>query len=343
MLSAIQKLKNDLQKQFPSLSLGSEIPPIKFTPTGNVGMDYLLGGGLPSGQLIELWGQTHVGKSTLALAMAKCVQAEGKFVYILDSEHCITPGYLSRAGIDQNLCFVLKASSLDRALEFYQTVLRDPEKYQCGAFIFDTIAALQPEASTEKISDKADSHLMASAARMWSNHRSILIDLAASAGVTVICVNHEMATLTMYGPATARPGGKTIPQSSSLHIHIKGTGKKLHDDVAKLPDYEGCSVEVTVEKSRFGSNKFVTFLDLKADGSGYDPYSPVVRLCKMYGIAEGDNRNYSNIPSGKDFSEITKVQGFSGFYNYLKDNENGQSCIEYLRLKILDAALSTDK
>jgi len=45
----------------------SEIPPTEFYPCGIPAVDEFLGGGLPAGRIIELYGPESIGKTTLAL------------------------------------------------------------------------------------------------------------------------------------------------------------------------------------------------------------------------------------------------------------------------------------
>jgi recombination protein RecA len=49
-----------------------------FLPTGSVSLDRTLGGGMPKGKMIEVWGGPHGGKSTLALSTGAELLARNK-------------------------------------------------------------------------------------------------------------------------------------------------------------------------------------------------------------------------------------------------------------------------
>ncbi len=57
-----------------------------FLPTGAAGLDEMLGGGLPTSGLIELFGEKATGKSVLCLQTASATAGAGKNVLIVDTE-----------------------------------------------------------------------------------------------------------------------------------------------------------------------------------------------------------------------------------------------------------------
>lgn len=328
MSLTVAQIKAKLEKKFIGTCSGTTIPEVNFLPTGHIAFDYFLGGGLPESKLIEIFGNTHTGKSTLALNMAKAVQDAGKLIYIIDSERSIQDDYLKRAGVDPELTIINRVSSLDEALEFYQTVLSSPDEFNCGAFIFDTVKGLQTQTFREKISNAADASEMAASARVWSTHRSILTDLADFSKATVIFVNHQMKSLSPYASAVPdRPGGGTIPQICSVSLQLKGHGRKLADDLKSFTEFTGTSVDVHVIKSRFKTLGLQTTIDLT--NSGYDKITTLIRLAKIYNLISNKGAWYNiSLPVGEDH----RAQGFSGVYAYL----NGQPEVcEFLRVQIL--------
>jgi recombination protein RecA len=320
-MSTAAEIQQRLKKKFPELVTGSTIPPVNFIATGFVGFDYLMGGGLPQGRIIELVGATHTGKSIAALTMVAPLTRQGKIVYICDSENSIDHSYLVRAGIDPDYVVIRNTGSLNKALEFYQTVLSEPEIYNPGAFIFDTIKGFQPDASIDKLQDNAGAALMASAARVWSQHHGILIDLAMSSGAVVFGCNHIMTNLSPYAGPTSKPGGGTFPQISSLCLAIKGKGRKLDDDLKGLgEDYPGfMSVDIVVEKSRFGTLGRSITVDILP--TGYDNLTTLIRLAKSEGLIKATGAWYLLHLPGGDY----KCQGLAATYKYLGENPQAVS------------------
>ncbi|HEY0073715.1 MAG TPA: ATPase domain-containing protein, partial [Abditibacteriaceae bacterium] len=76
------------------------------TPTGSLSLDLALGGGLPRGRLIEIFGVEGGGKTTLTLhVVAECQKAGGICAFI-DAEHALDPKYAEALGVDIENLFV---------------------------------------------------------------------------------------------------------------------------------------------------------------------------------------------------------------------------------------------
>lgn len=313
------------------VTTGNNIPPTEFISTGHIGFDYVLGGGLPVGKLIEIYGDTHVGKSTMALAIAKAAQSIGKNIFIVDGEDSITQGYLGRVGLDVNRVVHTNVTSLNTALKFYREVLADPE-CNCGVFIFDTVASLKTDSATEKLEDDAGAALMATEARVWSSNRAALQELAANTGTSVIFTNHQMTSLSPYAPAAPRGGGKTIPQICSVAIKLIGSNKKAADDLKSLSNVEQLgSVTIRVEKSRFKTFGYEVIVDLDKQNGGYVEVTSLIRLAKLYKLMTGGAWHTVNLPNG----ETERCHGLNGAIEFLQNNPNVQ---DYLKAEILREA-----
>ena len=62
-------------------------------PTGFVSLDHALGGGLPRGRIVELFGPSSSGKTTLALQVVARLRRSGSTAAWLDAEHSFDPAY----------------------------------------------------------------------------------------------------------------------------------------------------------------------------------------------------------------------------------------------------------
>jgi recombination protein RecA len=70
------------------------------TPTGSLSLDLALGGGLPRGRLIEIFGAEGGGKTTLALHVVAEAQKAGGICAYIDAEHSLDPQYARSLGVD---------------------------------------------------------------------------------------------------------------------------------------------------------------------------------------------------------------------------------------------------
>jgi recombination protein RecA len=297
------------------VAAGDNLEPVELKSTGSLALDYLCGGGVPLGRIIEIYGATHTTKSLLTLTLANAIATDG-FIYIVDSENSIDEDYLRRAGVDPAKAIILQTASINKALAFYHTILSQPDQYRPAAFIFDTVKGLQPETALSKIEENPEAALMASAARVWSAQHGVLVDLAREANVAVFCVNHVMTNLSPYASPVSKPGGNTIPQIASLSLHIKGKGKKPSEDLSKMPpDYPVImSVEIECMKSRFCAFGRQATIDLLP--TGYDLLIQIIRLGKQAGIINGTAGRYSIELDGVE--EPFKAHGLPALYSALQ-------------------------
>src|ERR671933_889307 len=68
--------------------------------TGAITLDLALGGGLPKGRVIEIYGPESSGKTTLALHAVAQVQKNGGVAAFVDAEHALDPTYSAALGVD---------------------------------------------------------------------------------------------------------------------------------------------------------------------------------------------------------------------------------------------------
>ena len=67
-------------------------------PSGSIGLDIALGGGIPRGRIIEIYGPESSGKTTLCLQIVAEAQKAGGVCAFIDMEHALDPEYASKIG-----------------------------------------------------------------------------------------------------------------------------------------------------------------------------------------------------------------------------------------------------
>ena len=73
---------------------------VEMIPTGALTLDMALGGGLPKGRVIEIYGPESSGKTTVALHAVAQVQQSGGIAAFVDAEHALDPVYAGALGVD---------------------------------------------------------------------------------------------------------------------------------------------------------------------------------------------------------------------------------------------------
>ena len=72
--------------------------------TGALTLDVALGGGLPKGRIVEIYGPESSGKTTIALHAIAEVQKNGGRAALIDAEHAFDPVYAAALGSSSRSC-----------------------------------------------------------------------------------------------------------------------------------------------------------------------------------------------------------------------------------------------
>ena len=68
--------------------------------TGSLSLDIALGGGIPKGRVVEIYGPESSGKTTLTLQVIAECQKKGGTAAFIDAEHALDPIYAKKLGVD---------------------------------------------------------------------------------------------------------------------------------------------------------------------------------------------------------------------------------------------------
>src|SRR5690349_10425921 len=104
------------------LSRMDSVPPAAAIPTGFRALDDALGGGLPPGQIVELFGPAGCGKTTLALQVAANLQRSRRTVAWLDADRTFDPSYATTLGVDVERMPVAQPDSAEQAFAIVRTL-----------------------------------------------------------------------------------------------------------------------------------------------------------------------------------------------------------------------------
>ena len=167
-------------------------------PTGSLSLDLALGGGIPKGRVVEIYGPESSGKTTLTLHAIAEVQKAGGTAAFIDAEHALDPGYAKRIGVDVENLLLSQPDNGEQALEITETLVRSNA---VDLIVVDSVAALVPRAEIE--GEMGDS-LPGLQARLMSQALRKLTGVISRSHTTVIFINQiRMKIGVMFGnPAT---------------------------------------------------------------------------------------------------------------------------------------------
>lgn len=219
-LKAVDLAVEQIERQFGQGSImklgeGMKVA-IETIRTGSLSLDLALGGGLPKGRIVEIYGPESSGKTTLALHAVAEVQKNGGLAAFIDAEHAMDPEYSAKIGVRLDDLLISQPDTGEQALEICETLVRSSA---VDIIVIDSVAALVPRAEIE--GDMGDSH-MGLQARLMSQALRKLTGVIAKSNTTVIFINQlRMKIGVMFGNPETTSGGNALKYYSSVRLDIR--------------------------------------------------------------------------------------------------------------------------
>jgi recombination protein RecA len=198
---------------------------VECIPTGSISLDLALGGGLPKGRVIEIYGPESSGKTTLTLHAIAEVQKQGGTAAFIDAEHALDPSYAKRIGVDVENLLLSQPDNGEQALEITETLVRSNA---VDIIVVDSVAALVPRAEIE--GDMGDS-LPGLQARLMSQALRKLTGIINRSKATVVFINQiRMKIGVMFGNPETTTGGNALKFYASVRMDIRRIGQIKQTD-----------------------------------------------------------------------------------------------------------------
>ena len=247
------------------------------TPTGSLSLDVALGGGLPKGRIIEIFGAEGGGKTTLTLHCIAEAQKKGDICAFIDAEHSLDPAYAKTLGVDIDNLYISQPDNGEQALEMADTLIRSGA---IGLVVIDSVAALVPRAEVE--GEMGDLQV-GTMARMMSQGCRKLASTAGKAGTTIIFINQIREKIgVMYGSPETTPGGRALKFFASVRMRVS-RGEAIKEGTVQI----GTRTKVSIPKNKIAP----PFREAEFDvifGKGINKYGDILDLGVRSGaVAKG--------------------------------------------------------
>ncbi len=283
---AIDLAVAQIEKQFGAgsiMKLGeSHKIDIETTSSGSLSLDLALGGGIPKGRIVEIYGPESSGKTTLALHAIAEVQKKGGVAAIVDAEHALDPEYAARIGVNLDTLLISQPDTGEQALEIVETLVRSSA---VDLVVIDSVAALVPRAEIE--GEMGDSH-MGLQARLMSQALRKLTGVISKSKCTVIFINQlRMKIGVMFGNPETTTGGKALQYYASVRMDIRGT-EQIKDGDESI----GKHVKVKVVKNKVAAPFKVAEFDIMFN-EGISIAGDVLDLAVKHALVEKSGAWYS--------------------------------------------------
>lgn len=221
---AIIKLCNDINKKEGAgaiYTIGSKNANLAINrwSTGIEDLDAIIGGGMPEGRVVEIFGPESSGKTTLLYHLCGLhplcldVPIEGTF----DAERAKVFGNRPK----QMLVYRAKygEDAFNKTIKF--------AKAGIPLIGIDSVPSLVPKDDAEKVLKSADrdsieEQRIGGTARLINKYLPVIEEIIEVTGTTLVFINQvrDKMNAMMFGEKTDTPGGRKLKHSASLRIQV---------------------------------------------------------------------------------------------------------------------------
>lgn len=200
----------------------------EWIPTGSLVLNYVMGGGIPVGRVVEIYGDSSTGKSLIAAQIAAEAQKNHFTVLYLDTESAISKPILEAVGVNVDDILYTEPDTIEQVFKLMEGAIEIADRNKERLLIiWDTIAATSTKSEMEKETGEST---MGIHARLISQGMRKITRVISKKSVALLCINQTRQKLgVMFGDTTATFGGKAMEFYSSVRIKLN-KGQKIKDD-----------------------------------------------------------------------------------------------------------------
>jgi len=211
-------------------------------PTGVKRLDDALGGGFPSGRMVELYGLPSSGKSLIASMVIANAQKEGGECVYVDAEGSFDPSFARKLGVDTDKLALVQMGIGEDIIDTIIQVLRS----RPAVIVIDSVGAM---ITRDEFVESVEKVFMAPKARLMS--RGLPKITAANKGTLIIFINQLRQIITTWGGGgTTTPGGMALGFYASVRVLVKKDREMLYEGPKTGHDPIGQIVQFNITKSK---------------------------------------------------------------------------------------------
>lgn len=300
-------------------------------PTASPGLNRALGGGLPYGRQVLIWGSKSSAKSSMCLQTIGLAQKEGKLCAWIDAEMSYDEEWAKRLGVDTDQLIYSQAKTINEMVDVAVALM------QAGVdlIVIDSITSLLPaiyfEKGTEDLKQLENTKQIGAESRDFSNAWKMINYANNEAKPTlVIAISQSRNNINAMYTSQQPTGGQSTKFYSSTVIKLFSSESDNQAIKGKIPVGDKLIEERIGRKIRwelqfsktspgFQSGEYDFYF--RGPQIGVDQVADLVDTAEMAGLVERTGAWYK-------IGDDEKVQGRDAFVQYVKDNPEFQKSLE---------------
>lgn len=183
--------------------------------SGIESLDEIIGGGMPCGRVVEIFGPESSGKTSLVYWLMS-LHKIGVYIPI---EGTYDEARAKSLGVKDKQMIVYRATYGEEALNAVVKFAKTGVPIIC----IDSVPACQPKDDLDKIEKSAENELrIGGVARLFSKMLPTIVRICEETGTTLILINQVRAKMDamLFGEKDDTPGGRAIKFYSSIRIKV---------------------------------------------------------------------------------------------------------------------------
>lgn len=299
----LQNFVKDLSKDKPDSEIqllgdadgaGSSFTVPWWVPTGLMGLDWVTGGGIPGGRVIEIFSNNpSEGKTAHCALFAAAIQKAGGVVLLIDTESGTLVERLTTLGVDTTQLVISQPDSMEQVFDTAHTFIEDIRKQGFEgplAIIWDSVAATPTKTQLEATYEK---EMYAPQARVLSSGMRKLMPALRDNNATLIAANQTRENIGVsFGETKQTVGGMGL----KFYAHIRLGLARLSNIKDSDSKVTGIEIQVTGKKNKLTRPFKKTTYVLNFDG-GFDFIGSEFALAVEKGLIIENGKGYYSFTS----------------------------------------------
>jgi len=285
-------------------------PNVTFLPTGIATLDEALGGGVPAGRIIEIYGPESSGKTATACAIVGSLQRHGYDAVYVDLEYSLNLQEADSNGMSIDDVIISQPDDARTAMKVIETVVRGAQNKT--VVVLDSVAGLVTPAELE--ADPGDARIGETARLMSQMMRKLAGPTSTGEHVLIFTNQLRMKIGVMFGNPETTTGGRALRFWASQRIQLLGRQKLMEGKTTPI----GINCRARIDKNKvappFKNADYVILFD----GTGIDRVPATLTVANKYGIVRKSGGYHYYPPDAEKYT----ASSFDNMVAWLKDKEH---------------------